>query len=79
MSAASKTLKDVHLELGGKAPAIVFADVDIARTAQEIALSAFFNAGQDCTAVTRVLVHADIHDEFAKALGAGGRRADPRG
>ncbi|UKA60593.1 gamma-aminobutyraldehyde dehydrogenase [Arthrobacter sp. FW306-2-2C-D06B] len=70
MSAASKTLKDVHLELGGKAPAIVFADVDIARTAQEIALSAFFNAGQDCTAVTRVLVHADIHAEFAKALGA---------
>ncbi|WP_284763167.1 gamma-aminobutyraldehyde dehydrogenase [Arthrobacter sp. efr-133-R2A-63] len=69
MSAASKTLKDVHLELGGKAPAIVFADVDISRTAQEIALSAFFNAGQDCTAVTRVLVHADIHAEFAKALG----------
>ncbi|MDQ0212464.1 gamma-aminobutyraldehyde dehydrogenase [Arthrobacter bambusae] len=69
MSAASKTLKDVHLELGGKAPAIVFADVDIARTAQEIAMSAFFNAGQDCTAVTRVLVHADIHAEFAKALG----------
>ncbi|UOD81935.1 gamma-aminobutyraldehyde dehydrogenase [Paenarthrobacter ureafaciens] len=68
MSAASKTLKDVHLELGGKAPAVVFADVDIQRTAREIALGAFFNAGQDCTAVTRVLVHQDIHAEFAAAL-----------
>jgi aldehyde dehydrogenase (NAD+)/betaine-aldehyde dehydrogenase len=68
MSAASKTLKDVHLELGGKAPAVVFADVDIQRTAGEIALAAFFNAGQDCTAVTRVLVHQDIHTEFADAL-----------
>lgn len=68
MSTASKTLKDVHLELGGKAPAVVFADVDIQRTAREIALGAFFNAGQDCTAVTRVLVHQDIHAEFAAAL-----------
>lgn len=70
MSAAAKTLKDVHLELGGKAPAIVFGDVDIDRTASEIALSAFFNAGQDCTAVTRVLVEQPIHAEFAAALGA---------
>lgn len=70
MSAASKTLKDVHLELGGKAPAIVFADVDIEQTARELALSAFFNAGQDCTAVTRVLVEQSIHPEFAAALGA---------
>lgn len=68
MSAASRTLKDVHLELGGKAPAVVFADVDIQRTAREIALGAFFNAGQDCTAVTRVLVHQDIHAKFAAAL-----------
>ncbi|WP_426005934.1 aldehyde dehydrogenase family protein [Paenarthrobacter sp. NyZ202] len=68
MSAASKTLKDVHLELGGKAPAVVFADVDIQRTAREIALAAFFNAGQDCTAVTRVLVQEEIHTEFAAAL-----------
>ncbi|MGP0224573.1 aldehyde dehydrogenase family protein [Paenarthrobacter sp. NCHU4564] len=68
MSAASKTLKDVHLELGGKAPAVVFADVDIQRAAREIALAAFFNAGQDCTAVTRVLVQEEIHTEFAAAL-----------
>jgi betaine-aldehyde dehydrogenase len=70
MSAAAKTLKDVHLELGGKAPAVVFADVDISRTAREIALAAFFNAGQDCTAVTRVLVEQSIHAEFATALAA---------
>ena len=70
MSAASATLKDVHLELGGKAPAIVFADVDIPQTAREIALGAFFNAGQDCTAVTRVLVAEAIHAEFARALAA---------
>src|SRR6478609_5143712 len=70
MSAASATLKDVHLELGGKAPAIVFADVDIPQTAREIALGAFFNAGQDCTAVTRVLVAEAIHAEFSQALAA---------
>ena len=70
MSAASKTLKDVHLELGGKAPAIVFADIDIDAAAKEIALGAFFNAGQDCTAVTRVLVEESIHAEFAAALAA---------
>jgi betaine-aldehyde dehydrogenase len=68
MSAAATTLKDVHLELGGKAPAIVFADVDITQTATDIALSAFFNAGQDCTAITRVLVEQTIHTEFAAAL-----------
>lgn len=68
MSAASKTLKDVHLELGGKAPAIVFADTDIDLAAREIALGAFFNAGQDCTAVTRVLVEDSIHSEFSTAL-----------
>ncbi|WP_026556851.1 aldehyde dehydrogenase family protein [Arthrobacter sp. 35W] len=83
MSAAAATLKDVHLELGGKAPAVVFADVDIAQTAKEIALGAFFNAGQDCTAVTRVLVEQSIHAEFSAALGAaadaltvGGENAD---
>src|SRR6478735_6522473 len=70
MSAASKTLKDVHLELGGKAPAIVFADTDIDVAAREIALGAFFNAGQDCTAVTRVLVEDSIHQEFGAALAA---------
>ncbi|TQF73620.1 gamma-aminobutyraldehyde dehydrogenase [Rhodococcus spelaei] len=65
---AAKQLKRAHLELGGKAPAVVFGDVDIAKAADGIAEAAFFNAGQDCTAVTRVLVHESIHDELVDAL-----------
>ena len=53
---AAKGLKRAHLELGGKAPAIVFADADLKKSAAAIAEFAFFNAGQDCTAITRVLV-----------------------
>ena len=53
---ASKTLKRVHLELGGKAPVIVFDDADIANAAENIAIAGYFNSGQDCTAATRVLV-----------------------
>ncbi len=55
-SGAAKGLKRAHLELGGKAPAIVFKDADIKKSAAAIAEFAFFNAGQDCTAITRVLV-----------------------
>ena len=66
--AAAKNLKRAHLELGGKAPAVVFADADLASAAHGIALAAFFNAGQDCTAATRVLVHESIHDEFLDLL-----------
>lgn len=65
---ASKDVKRVHLELGGKAPVVVFADADIAKAAEDIAVAGFFNAGQDCTAATRVLVHESIHDEFVAAL-----------
>ncbi|SEL76634.1 gamma-aminobutyraldehyde dehydrogenase [Rhodococcus maanshanensis] len=65
---AAKQVKRAHLELGGKAPAVVFADVDVDKAAGGIAEAAFFNAGQDCTAVTRVLVHEAIHDEFVDAL-----------
>ena len=61
-------LKRVHLELGGKAPVVVFADVDIEATAQAVAEAGFFNAGQDCTAATRVIVHRSIHDRFVEAL-----------
>jgi betaine-aldehyde dehydrogenase len=64
----ARGLKRVHLELGGKAPAVVFGDVDIEATASAIAGAAYFNAGQDCTAATRVLVHRSIHDEFVDAL-----------
>jgi len=67
---AAKDLKRVHLELGGKAPVVVFEDADIAAAAEGIAMAGFFNAGQDCTAATRVLVHSSIHDEFTAALAA---------
>jgi betaine-aldehyde dehydrogenase len=66
--AASKSLKRVHLELGGKAPVVVFDDADIAAAAEGISTAGFFNAGQDCTAATRVLVAPRIHDEFVAAL-----------
>jgi betaine-aldehyde dehydrogenase len=65
---AAKDLKRVHLELGGKAPVVVFEDVDMAKAVEEISVAGFFNAGQDCTAATRVLVHESIHDEFVAAL-----------
>lgn len=66
--AASTDLKRVHLELGGKAPVIVFDDADIGSAVEGIATAGYFNAGQDCTAATRVLVHERVHDEFVAAL-----------
>lgn len=66
--AASSDLKRVHLELGGKAPVIVFDDADIEKAVEGIGTAGYFNAGQDCTAATRVLVHKDVHDEFVAAL-----------
>jgi len=66
--AAADDLKRVHLELGGKAPVIVFDDADVEAAAEMIAATGYFNAGQDCTAATRVLVHESIHDEFVSAL-----------
>jgi betaine-aldehyde dehydrogenase len=65
---AAKNLKRAHLELGGKAPAVVFADADLAAAAEGIATGGFFNAGQDCTAATRVIVHASVHDELLRLL-----------
>ena len=65
---AARDLKRAHLELGGKAPAIVFKDADIKKSAAAIAEFAFFNAGQDCTAITRVLIEDSIHDEMVEAL-----------
>jgi betaine-aldehyde dehydrogenase len=66
--AAAKSLKRVHLELGGKAPVVVFNDADIQAAAEGIAIAGFFNAGQDCTAATRVLVQAGVYDEMVKLL-----------
>ncbi len=68
--AASSDLKRVQLELGGKAPVVVFDDADIAKAVEGIAIAGYFNAGQDCTASTRVLVHKSVHDEFVKQLKA---------
>jgi betaine-aldehyde dehydrogenase len=64
----SADLKRLHLELGGKAPVVVFDDADIEKTAEVVAAAGFFNAGQDCTAATRVLAAAGIHDELVAAL-----------
>jgi len=80
---AAADLKKVHLELGGKAPVIVFDDVDIEATAAAVAGAGYFNAGQDCTAATRVLVDGRIAGEFTEALAAAakdtkvGTPADP--
>ncbi|AXK33251.1 gamma-aminobutyraldehyde dehydrogenase [Streptomyces armeniacus] len=65
---AAKDVKRVHLELGGKAPCVVFEDADIPAAVEGIRDGGFFNAGQDCTAATRVLVHESVHDEFVTAL-----------
>jgi betaine-aldehyde dehydrogenase len=66
---AADDLKRVHLELGGKAPVVVFDDVtDLKGAADSIAMAGLYNGGQDCTAACRVLVHENVHDEFVAAL-----------
>ena len=72
-NAASADLKRVHLELGGKAPVIVFDDADVAATAEGVAGAAYFNAGQDCTAATRVLAGPRVHGALLDALVAQAR------
>jgi betaine-aldehyde dehydrogenase len=67
-SAAARKLKRTHLELGGKAPVVVFDDADLEAAAEAIAGAGYFNAGQDCTAATRVLAGPRIHDDFVAAL-----------
>jgi betaine-aldehyde dehydrogenase len=65
---AADTLKRVHLELGGKAPVVVFDDVEMETALETIAGTGYYNAGQDCTAATRVLVAAGVHDEVVSGL-----------
>jgi len=65
---AANDLKRVHLELGGKAPVVVFADADLSAAAEAIAIAGYFNAGQDCTAATRVLVEEKVYDQFVSLL-----------
>jgi hypothetical protein len=69
-AAAAPRVKRVHLELGGNAPVVVFEDADVAAAAADIAVAGFFNAGQDCTAATRVIAHESIAVELADALAA---------
>lgn len=61
-------LKRAHLQLGGKAPAVVFADADLDRAARQLAMAAFANAGQSCTAASRVLVQREVYERFVAAL-----------
>lgn len=70
---AASTLKRAHLELGGNAPVLVFDDADLDAALEGIAGYGFFNAGQDCTAATRVLVHRAVYERFVQGLAA---RAD---
>ena len=65
---AARDVKRVHLELGGKAPVVIFDDADIEAAAEAIAVAGYFNAGQDCTAATRVLAGPRVHEDFVGAL-----------
>lgn len=70
LQSAAKSMKRTHLELGGKAPVIVFDDADIDKAIEGIKTFGFYNAGQDCTAACRVYAHAKIHDKFVEKLAA---------
>jgi len=67
-ASAAANLAKAHLELGGKAPVLVFEDADIDKAVEMIALTGYFNAGQDCTAATRVIVSEAVYDEFVAKL-----------
>lgn len=68
MQAAASNVKKVHLELGGKAPMVVLPDCEVEFAAEGAVVGGFWNAGQDCTAVTRVFVHEKMHDKLVKAM-----------
>ncbi|WP_110809470.1 aldehyde dehydrogenase family protein [Mycolicibacterium porcinum] len=65
---AGQSLKRVHLELGGKAPVVIFDDADLAAAATAVATAGYWNSGQECGAATRVLVHESVADEFTERL-----------
>ena len=67
-TSAARDLKRVHLELGGKAPVVVFADANLEAAAEAIAIAGYFNAGQDCTAATRVMVEESAYEAFVELL-----------
>ena len=72
-ASAAPSLKRVHLELGGKAPVLVFDDADLEAAAEGIAGAGYFNAGQDCTAATRVLASDEVYGDFVDALAEAAR------
>jgi len=78
-ASAAPSVKRVHLELGGKAPVVVFDDADMEAAVEGIAVAGYFNAGQDCTAATRVLAAPGIHDDFVSALAEYARSSAPVG
>jgi len=65
---AADTLKRLHLELGGKAPVLVFDDADVEAAVEGVKIAGFWNAGQDCTAASRVLAGPNVYDDFVAAL-----------
>jgi betaine-aldehyde dehydrogenase len=76
MREAAGTVKRVHMELGGKAPFVVFADADLEAAAEGAIVGAFANCGQDCTAATRFYVHESVYDEFVERFAAKTRRLE---
>ena len=78
-AAAADTLKRVHLELGGKAPVVVFDDVDMETAMETIAGTGYYNAGQDCTAATRVLASKGVYDDVVNGLVGQAQGLDARG
>jgi betaine-aldehyde dehydrogenase len=67
-AAAAQTVKRVHLELGGKAPVVVFDDADLSAVAEAVKLAGFFNSGQDCTAATRIIASGKVYDNLLSEL-----------
>ena len=70
LEAASKTIKNTHLELGGKAPVIIYDDADVAKVIEDLKMFSFYNAGQDCTQPCRYYVADRIYDNFVADMGA---------
>lgn len=68
MAGASRSLKPVHLELGGKAPVVVFEDADLSAVAEAVRTAGFVNSGQECGAGTRIMCQASVADQLVKAL-----------
>ena len=83
-AAAAQTVKRVHLELGGKAPVVVFDDADLGAVAEAVKLAGFFNSGQDCTAATRIIAGSGVYENLlselvpaVKSLKVGDPASDP--